>query len=1156
MIRFRESATAFMEATLSLPKLTTFTGTGAPVNSRAGASLLCATLVLLTGPGLLPRAHAQDRPALSTEQTAMVQEANRLTEEVQRLYEGGQYRRAIPIAARAAALYEKVRGPEHPDVAQGLNDLAVLYQSVGRYDEAEPHHLRALVIRERALGPEHPDVAESLHNLAYLYKLQGQFTEAEPRYLRALAISEKTLGLEHPEVAQSRNNLAELYKSQGLYSRAEPHHLRALAIREKTLGAVHPHVAESLGNLGELYRLQGRYSEAEPHHLRALDIRAKALGSEHPLVANSLNSLAALYHSQGRYDGAESHFLRALTIWKKALGSEHPNVASTLNNLAEVYQSQGRYIEAETHYLSALDVSEKALGSRHPKVGITLNNLARLYESQGRFSEAESSLLRALAISENDSTTENPVVAIRLNNLAGLYESQRRYGEAELYYLRTLAIFEKVLGTEHRYVAANLNNLAGLYQLQGRYAEAEPHYLRALKILETALGAEHPQVAASLNNIALLYKSQGRYTEAEPRLLRALAIWEQTLGTEHPRVLKAVHNLTGLYLATDDLKRALDQANRAEGILDAHLGEMMTVGNEKHRQQYMAEHQYNVDTWMTLAVRAPARASELGLRATVHNKARVLDSMRATLAAIRDHLDDEGRALLSDYRDARTAYATQYLRGRQALTREQHHKNLAALEERKRAIEVALSQKSRTFGAVHRPPSMDDVRAAVPAGSALIEWIRYRPANARYTEPEDKWRAPHYAACALPGRGTSTCVDLGEARAIDDMAVALHRDLATSTDADARSRDLYQTILAPLIPHIGTARTLILSPDGMLHFVPFAALRHRRGGADRYLIEDYELTYITTSRDLARKAPAGVRPGRQPVTILGGPQYNVPGQNNGFRFSPIHGALREAKEIGAMYPDARVYTDVAATKAVLQAVHAPLMLLLSTHAYYGAQDCDGRVAPTDNPLLAAALALVGANACDDADARGRRQGIVTAEELAGLNLHGTELVVLSACDTGLGELGVSDQLSQQSDELKQRVIGIRDGVYGLRRALFLAGARTQMVSMWKVDDRVTHRLMVAYHQALQRGLGRAQALRQVQLAMLKNPRLRHPNLWASFVVVGDSAPLPTGTERTLGGLHRRGGCACRATERPAPVGGLLLLALALIAGTMRRCMNT
>ena len=263
-----------------------------------------------------------------------------------------------------------------------LDAHATMLWKMGRYDEAEPLYRRALAIGEKALGPNHPDVAKSLNNLALLLQAQGNYRDAEPLYRRALAIDEKALDPNHPNVASHLNNLALLLKAQGNYRDAEPLYRRAIAIGEKTLGPNHPNVAKSLNNLAFLLKKQGNYRDAEPLFRRALAIGEKTLGQNHPEIATLLNNLAGLLETQGNYRDAEPLYRRALAIWEKALGPNHPDVASGLNNLAFLLHNQGNYHDAEPLYRRALAILEKSLGPKHPNTISCTNNLNALLEKK------------------------------------------------------------------------------------------------------------------------------------------------------------------------------------------------------------------------------------------------------------------------------------------------------------------------------------------------------------------------------------------------------------------------------------------------------------------------------------------------------------------------------------------------------------------------------------------------------------------------------------------------------------------------------------------------------------------------------------------------------------------------------------------------------
>jgi tetratricopeptide (TPR) repeat protein len=392
-----------------------------------------------------------------------------------------QCERLLPQALACASLIEGYAF-EFREAARLLNQAGYYLHERARFSDAEPLLRRALAVWEKVLAADHPDVATGLNNLALLYKDQGKYAEAEPLYKRALAIDEKALGPDHPGVATDLNNLGALYDYQGKYGQAEALYRRALAIWQKTLGPDHPSTATSLNNLAELYRAQGRHAEAEPLYQRALAIREGALGPGHPDVAAVLNNLALLYDAEGKYAEAEPLYGRALAILGHALGPEHPNVAATLNNLAALYRVQGNYAQAEALYQEALRIDERVLGAGHPRLAPDLNNLAELYCAQGKYAEAEPVSRRALAIREKALGPEHPDVAMSLNSLAVVYSGQGKYARAEQLLQGGLAILEKAVGPDHPNVATALENYAGLLREMKRDAAAKELEARAQAI--------------------------------------------------------------------------------------------------------------------------------------------------------------------------------------------------------------------------------------------------------------------------------------------------------------------------------------------------------------------------------------------------------------------------------------------------------------------------------------------------------------------------------------------------------------------------------------------------------------------------------------------------------------------------------------------------
>ncbi len=282
------------------------------------------------------------------------------------LWKRGEYGMAMELDERALVIREKALGPEHPDVAESLSGLAILFRDEGCYEKAEALHRRVLMIREKVLGPDHLDVAHTLNNLAIVYSDQGRHEEAEFLHKRAQAIREKALGHEHPDVGSSLNNLAVTYEAQQRYEEAHQLYERALAIRQGALGPDHPDVANSLMNLADLHRERGRYEEADPLFERSLAIREQARDLEHPDAAYCMRGLANVYTAEGRYEEAKPLYERALAIFQK-LGAQHPDLAMVLSDFAGWYEAQELREDADRLYVRALAIQEKRVGHDHAK---------------------------------------------------------------------------------------------------------------------------------------------------------------------------------------------------------------------------------------------------------------------------------------------------------------------------------------------------------------------------------------------------------------------------------------------------------------------------------------------------------------------------------------------------------------------------------------------------------------------------------------------------------------------------------------------------------------------------------------------------------------------------------------------------------------------
>jgi tetratricopeptide (TPR) repeat protein len=513
----------------------------------------------------------------------------------------------------------------------------------------------------------------------------------------------------------------------------------------------------------------------------------------------------------------------------------------------------------------AVTTSAHAQGGRHvsPKQAAllaeadALDAITHFFSREGAYAKAMASAERALSLREKALGPEHPDVAESLDNLAGLYDSQGAYAKAEPLYQRALSIFEKALGPEHPYVAASLNNLAALYHAQGAYAKAEPLNQRALHIREKALGPEHPYVAESLNNLAGLYDSQGAYAKAEPLFERALRILEKALGPEHPLVATSLNNLARLYQAQGAYAKAEPLLERAAAARERHLHTQLGVLPEPRKRHLLATLRSEAEGIASFhAHDAPADPAALRLALTValQRKGRVLDEMAGARRALRRNLTPALQQELDELTSAQAALAA--LREAPAPRADA----LRALADEAERREGELSRKSVAFAAQALPVTVERVQAALPEDAALVEFVRYH----RF-DPKDaagKWKEARYVAYVLEQKGPPRWVPLGEAKPIEEAVQASRHDLTErSNDANGRPivsandarpalRRLDALLLAPLRRVLGDApRHLLLSPDGVLHTVPFEALVDERG---HYLVERSLVTYLGSGRDLVR----------------------------------------------------------------------------------------------------------------------------------------------------------------------------------------------------------------------------------------------------------------------------------------------------------------
>ncbi len=979
---------------------------------------------------------------------------------------------------------------------------------------------------------------DPLDGLRALIK-QGKPAEAETGAGDLLATVESEHGADSAEAAAVLDVWVEARWRGG--KAQEPETLdratRALAIKRSSLGPRHAGVGETLHQLGVVSFFRGKYGPAREYWEEAISIRREALGPDHPDLATSLNGLANLLTTVGDYAAARSSYTDVVKIREKAFGPDHPAVAQPLNNLSILLGTTGEYVEALEVGRRSLEIKEATLGPEHPQLASSLTNLADVLFETGDFEGAREMLERALGIWEGALGAEHPFVGAAVNNLAEQLRNSEKYDEARPLYERAISIWEAAYGVEHPRVAIALNNLADLHDATGDPVQARALHERAAAIRE-GLGANHPELSESLDSLGRLLLRSRDFDGSAPLLERAIAIRKASLGARHPYVAATQIELAKQRAAIGEAGAAVDLALASEEISRDHLRLTGRSLAEQQALRYAASRKSGLDLALTLAgTDGDPSTARRALDSLVRSRGVVLDAMAARNRGVSGAGDPEIDRLASALTDARERLANLTVRGLGDLDPVVYRKLLDQAREEKERAERALAGSSAEFAQEQERSrlGLDEVLVHLPAKSALVSFTVYE--QLPVGSADDPTRS--YMAVVVDARKRiPAVVDLGPVAEIDPLIAQWKKEAArgagsirrTPEEAETVYRDVAAELRAkiwdPLSTGLKNAKRVFVVPDGELNLVSFASLPV---GASDYVVTRGPLVhYLSAERDLVPLAGADAATGTG-LLALGGPDYDSgkPGRRepvasstrsscgdfDSLRFAPLPAAAREVEEVVALWKEASEDSSgllhlagaEATEERFKRSARGRKVLHLATHGFFLGGECAAAggsrglsisKAPKKakfslqglSPLLLSGLALAGAN--QRAEVTAGEDGVLTAEEIAALDLSGTEWAVLSACDTGVGEIQAGE------------------GVFGLRRAMQVSGVRTLIMSLWPVDDEATRQWMTAlYDLRLNRGRDSARSVRDAARRVLKARRKRgestHPFYWAAFVAAGD-----------------------------------------------------
>jgi len=1036
---------------------------------------------------------------------------------------------AVLVARETAA--EPPRRPlsqEQQQKFKELNRVAVERQKLtreGKLEEAVAALEKELTLFRELFGKEHETVVALLQTLAQLQERRKDWAAARGAQEESLAVQQHLYGKSSWRVTDARLALADLEQRSRMTAKQRGQLRQTAALRQQ---------------FGDLFG-SGKYREAAAIAQQELRLRQQLLGEQHPSCATCLNNLAGMYNEMEDFGKAEPLFQKALALRKQALSEKHPDYAISLNSLASMYQRMGAYAKAGPLYRQSLALRKELLGEKHPAYAIGLNNLALLYEDMGDYAKAEPLYQQALALYKAVLGEKHPHYATSLNNLAALYWRTHDYAKAEPLYRQVLALRKQMQGEKHPDYILALNNLATVYEGMGDYAKAVSLQQRALALYKEVLGEKSLAYAAGLNNLASLYKDMGDYAKAEPLYQQALALRKQLMGEQHPDYAVYLDNLALLHLANGEAQRGEPLARRAAELTRSLLERTASVQSERQQLAMTAKSRWALDCYLSLASAAKAPADEVYAVVLAWKGAVSARQQYFRLQRLGEERPEVSRVYAelqqATARLAQLSHASPDPKRPDQLRRDLD-KTSDDIERLQRDL-VRLSEPYRQHLRQQRMVPAE-LRKALPEGTALVDLFEY--GRYQLQAKGQQVRQRRLTAFVLRPDQSVVRLDLGPAEPIRQAVTEWRKHFGLGEAGTAAGKQLRRLVWKPLEQHLGSVSTVLISPDGVLGKLPWAALPGRK--PDSYLLEERAVAILPIPQQLPQMlqrspAPADDTPS---LLLVGDVDYGAdpgrPGTAVAARSAPrsdragtrgTWSPLRETRqEILAVrdsfeqrYAEGKVKVlrqGDATEEAVRQQASRHRYLHFATHGFFapeslrsgltvGSRDKENEAASRSgqrdvsgfHPGLLSGLVLAGANHAASAE---RDDGILTALEVGALDLSGTELAVLSACETGLGaEAG-------------------GEGLLGLQRAFQVAGTRSVVAGLWTVDDRATRALMVDFYDNLWgKKLSRLEALRQAQLSMLREgikrgldlpadeppdqQRRLSPFYWAAFVLSGD-----------------------------------------------------
>lgn len=834
-------------------------------------------------------------------------------------------------------------------------------------------------------------------------------------------------------------------------------------------------------HFGQSAYATGRYVYAAKRLNVAQQYFEKAYLTTDLSYLKAIASQGLLYTSMGRFPLAEKFTSKALELRQEQLGETNMAVAASMNNYAVLHYNLGRYNESEKEFAEAMKVVEENKQQAAMPYAILLNNQAILYQSMGRYDDAVKQLKKALQLAGQLEVSKARNHLKFFSNLALLYQQMGKYAEAEEIY-RGL---EKRLERGKPEFANFLNNVAILAMLMKKEDKVEQMLKQSAEIYKTTMTDKSPAYAKVISDLGNFYRYKARYADAEPLLQQSLETRLATLGDSHPLYVQSQEDLAVLYWKQKQFDKAIPLYKEVmEKSLD-FVNRYFPPMSEAEKTKYWDIMSPRFERFYDFAIEASASDKSLlndMFEYRLATKGLLLSSTKKVSESI---LNSGNQKLIADYiewLDSKEQLTTLYSYSKEDL--QEQSINIDSLQNATNAMEKKLSENSKEFSQFFftSKTKLSDVQRELKTDDVLVEMIRLRKFDQVLT---DECR---YAALVVTKSGSQPKLVLMDNG--NDMEGKYAKSYRISMKSKLNDEQSYNYYWEPLDAEVKGKKKIWFSPDGVYTQINLYTLK-KAGGS--FLINQYDVILIGNPRDLVTNKSKNAMSAGKKATLIGYPDYG-----GGGVIVQLPGTKVEVDNINKLLKTSGFQvselTQRDATETNLKSAHKISILHIATHGYF-LKDVEKASWPIgvqadyakDNVLLRSGLMLTGAS-----EASGTTQtldssnnGIMTSYEAMNLDLKGTDLVVLSACETGLGEIKAGE------------------GVYGLQRAFLVAGAEAIIMSLWKVDDEATQLLMNNFYANWVKTNDRQKAFKQAQQQLLANEKFKAPMYWGAFVMMED-----------------------------------------------------